>query len=267
AAGVAAMLASLPDFTMATRMATYDDGMRDLREPDLAIIVLEEEPARGLELIEAVHRSSPSTQVLAVSPVDDPDTIIRAVRKGADEHLSLPLDQHALLKVCIKVSEVRRGGKVNAAGRGGQLWVAFSPKGGVGVTTLVANLAFALRAMQRETAVLDLDVFAADLPLFLNLTSAYSLKDLAGNFKRLDSVFLQGAMMRHPSGLQILAAPPPSPGEAALDLTRDQTVEILELLAGMYQVTLVDTPGILTDAVRAALLAADRIFLVTELTI
>ena len=59
-----------------------------------------------------------------------------------------------------------------------------------------------------EVAAFDLDVYSADMPLFMNLTPAYSLRDLAGNFKRLDSVFIQNAMMRHPSGLQLLAAPP-----------------------------------------------------------
>src|SRR6185369_6486293 len=43
AAGVAAMFASLPDFTLATRTVGYEEGLRDLREPDLAVVVLEDD--------------------------------------------------------------------------------------------------------------------------------------------------------------------------------------------------------------------------------
>lgn len=267
AGGVAAMLASLPDFTMATRMAGYEEGLRDLRDPDLAIVVLGEVPTTGLGVIEAVHRALPSTQVLAVSPDEDPETIIKAMRAGADEHLALPLSQHALLKVCIKVSELRRVAQPEGGGRGGELWVVYSPKGGVGVTTLAANLALTLRAAGRDVALVDLDVYAGDIPLFLNVNPNYSLRDIFNNIKRLDSVFLQGTMIRHPSGLQLLAAPQPASGELPLFLSRDQTIEILELLSGTYHVTVVDTPGIPTDATRAALTVADRIILVTELTI
>jgi pilus assembly protein CpaE len=250
---------------VATRTADYEDGLRDLRDPDLVIVGLDGDPTVGLTVIEEVHRAAPSTQVLALAPDEDPELMIKAMRAGADEFLALPLSQHALLKVCIKVSELRRSDA--NGGRGGALWVAYSPKGGVGVTTLIVNLAHALRAEGREVALDDLDVYAGDVALFLNLSPSYTLRDVLVNVKRLDSVFLQGSMIRHPSGIQVLASPALAPGESPLFLARDHMLAILELLSGLYEVTLVDTPGVPTEAVRAALGAADRIFLATELSV
>ena len=266
AAQVTTMLKQLPGFSITARVTDYQTGIGDLGEPDLAIVILDADPVRGLTVIEEVHRNAPSTQVLAISPHDNPETIIKAMRAGADEFLSVPITPTSLLKVCIKLTELRRCTSPSATPRG-EVWVAYGAKGGVGVTTIVANLALALRAANRNTVCVDLDLYAGDLALFLNVTPMYTLLDIVSNFKRLDSVFLQGTMMRHPSGLALLAAPPPKEGEPPLSISGEQTLGILELLDGMHDVTLVDTPGIPTDSARAALTCADRILLVTELTI
>ena len=221
---VIGMLSRLPGFSLTTREMTYRAGgiqIHDSWEPHLAVIILGADPGPGLAVIEDVHRAAPAAQVLALAPEENPETIIKALRAGADEFLPLPLDGNGLLKVCIKVSAIRSSNKHNGRPRG-EVWVAHGVKGGVGVTTLVANLGVALSGAGRGTAVVDLDVHSGDLALFLNVTPGYSLRDIATNYKRLDSVFLQGTMVRHRSGLELLAAPTPVPGEPPLALTGEQ---------------------------------------------
>jgi pilus assembly protein CpaE len=267
---VIGMLSRLPGFSVTTREVTYDAGGVRLREgwdPHLAVVVLGADPGPGLAAIEEVHRTSPSAQVLALAPEENPETIIKALRAGADEFLPLPLDGSGLLKICIKVSAIRSStSKQNGRPRG-EVWVVHGVKGGVGVTTLVANLGIALRAAGRGTAVIDLDVHSGDLALFLNVTPGYSLRDIATNFKRLDSVFLQGTMVRHRSGLELLAAPAPVPGEPLLALAAEQTLAILDLLDRTHEVTVVDGGSFPLESTRAALGCADRILLVTELSL
>jgi pilus assembly protein CpaE len=265
AAGVAAMFASVPDFTLATRTVRYDEGLQDLRDPDLAVVVLEEDPTAGIAVIEGVRRSSRATHVVAVSLEDDAETIVRAMRAGAHEHLSLPLSQQELFKTCIKVVELRRG-RASRDDRHGQLWVAYGAKGGVGATTMAVNLAVALHPAQRDVALVALDEYAGDAALFLNVNPAYTLRHVAST-EHLDPVFLRGAMVRHASGLPMLAAPAAGRGEPPLDLSAKQTLAILELVTGLHELTLVDTPGIPSEATRAALGAADRVLLVTDLTV
>lgn len=265
AAGVAAMLASVPDFVLATRTVGYDEGLQDLREPNLAFVVLEEDPTAGIAVIEGVRRASQATHVVAVSLDDDAETIVRAMRAGADQHLSLPLSQQELFKTCIKVVELRRSRPAKDDGHG-ELWVAYGPKGGVGVTTLVVNLAVALRTAQRDVAIVDLDVYSGDAAFFLDVKPAYTLRQVAGS-EHLDPVFLRGAMSRHRSGLPILAAPAAGGDGPPLELSASQTLAILELVTGMHELTLVDTPGIPSESTRAALGAADRVLLVTDLTV
>jgi pilus assembly protein CpaE len=266
AAGVAAMLASLPDFVFATRTAGYAETQVSTKDLDLTIVVLDEDLGKGLSVIESLRRSSGGTHLVAVSTDDFPDTIVRTLRAGADEHLCLPLSQHDLLKVCLKVAEAARDGGPRHS-RSGALWVVYGPKGGVGATTLVVNLAIALRAAQRDVTLVDLDVYSGDAAFFLNVQPPYTLRDVVINYNRLDAVLLQGAMTRHPSGVSILAAPGIGRSAPPLEPTAEQTIGILELVTGMHELTLVNTPGILSDATRAALTRADQVFLVTDLTV
>ena len=266
---VIGMLSRLPGFAVTAREVGYAPGdipVEEGWEPHLAVVILGADPAPGLAVIEEVHRAAPAAQVLALAPEENPETIIKALRAGADEFLPLPLDGNGLLKVCIKVSAIRSSSRQTGRPRG-EVWVGYGAKGGVGVTTLVANLGVALRAAGRGTALVDLDVYSGDLALFLNVTPAYSLRDIATNFKRLDSVFLQGTMVRHRSGLEILAAPPPVPGDPPLALTAEQTLAVLDLLDRTHEVTLVDGGSLPLESTRAALGCADRIFVVTELSL
>lgn len=266
AAGVAAMLASLPDFVFATRTAGYTDTVGNARELDLVIVVLDDESQSGFGVIESLRRSARGAHLVAVSADDDRDTIVRTVRAGADEHLVLPLSQHDLLKVCIKVAEACRAATPHEV-RGGALWVVHGPKGGVGATTLAVNLAVALRATQHDVALVDLDAYAGDAAFFLNVQPTNTLRDIVTNHERLDALLIQGVITRHPTGLAILAASPPGRGQPPLEPTFDQTIDILELVTGMHELTLVNTPRILSEPTRAVLATADRIFLVTDLTV
>jgi pilus assembly protein CpaE len=256
------MLASIPDFVIATRTAGYREALQGARNLDLAIVLLDDEPSAGLDVIESLRRGGRSTHLVAVAPDDDPDTIVRTVRAGADEQLALPLSQHDLFKVCIKVAEACRDDAP-----GGELWVIHGPKGGVGATTVTVNLAVALQTARRDVALVDLDVYAGDAAFFLNVQPSNTLRDVVTNYDRLDAVLVQGATMRLPSGLSILASRGTARGEPPLEPTMQQTTDVLELVTGMHELTVVNTPRILSPATRAALLAADRIFLVTDLTV
>src|ERR1044071_859353 len=93
-------LSALPGFTITPRQVDYQNGLRALRDepPDLAVVIIGEDPGLGLAVTEAAHRSAPSTRVLALAANESPETIVRAMRAGADEFLPLPVAPSALLK-------------------------------------------------------------------------------------------------------------------------------------------------------------------------
>jgi len=261
-------LDALPGFSVTAREADYQEGLRVLPAtgPDLAIVIFDRDPARGLGVIEGVHRNAPGARVLAVGREENPQTIIKAVRAGADDFLLLPLSTSELIKVCIKVAEIRRHSKLQREGQG-EIWVVHAPKAGVGATTVAAHLALALREADRDVALLDLDLHAGELALVLNVTPEYTLRDITENDNRIDSLFLQGTMTRHRSGLELLAAPVLLPGESEPPLTESITGTVLDLLCSMHAVTVVDTPFLPSPAVQAALARANRVLLLTDLSL
>jgi pilus assembly protein CpaE len=218
----------------------------------------------ALALMEEVTRAAPSAQLFALSRDDSTENIVKAMRAGAGEFLSLPLDPPQVLKALIKVITLRR--LAVPRGAEGKIWTVYSPKGGSGVTTVAANLAVELTSMGKSVCLVDLDFQAGDLALFLNLNPSYTMLDIALNFRRLDSVFLQGTLTRHPSGLFLLAAPPHNSSDGG-SIPVDQVGTVLELLKSTYDVVIVDTARNLADETLAALQSANRILLLMELTL
>jgi pilus assembly protein CpaE len=242
------------------------DGLKLVRDgaPDVVMVVIDGDARGALALMEEIARVAPSAQLFALSRDDGTENIVKAMRAGASEFLSLPLDPQQVLKALIKVITLRRLVDPHAAV--GKLWTVYSPKGGAGTTTTAANLAVELAGMGKSVCMVDLDFQAGDLALYLNINPTYTMLDIALNFRRLDSVFLQGTLTRHASGAFLLAAPPHAGPEAGA-IPVEHVSAVLELLKSTYDVTIVDTARALTDETLAALHSADRILLLIELTL
>jgi pilus assembly protein CpaE len=265
-AEVRALLSGSDVATVTCTEGAFEDGMRLVRDaaPDVVMVVMDGDARGALSLMEEIVRAAPGAQLLALSRDASTENIIKAMRAGASEFLSLPLDPQQVLKALIKIITLRR--LAAPRGAGGQIWTVYGPKGGAGVTTAAANLGIELIAMGKSACVVDLDFQAGDLALVLNLNPHYTMLDIALNFRRLDSVFLQGTLARHPSGLFLLAAPPHGSPDTG-DIPVEQVSAVLELLKSLYDVVIVDTARALAEETLAALQGADRILLLIELTL
>jgi len=245
---------------------SFEDGLRLAKEttPDVIAVVMDGDARTGLALMEELNAALPASYIFAVSHDDSDENIIKAMRAGATEFLSLPLDRTQVLKALIKVTALRR--LAQPTGKPGQVWTVYAPKGGAGVTTLAANLACEIQAAGgRSVCLVDLDFQSSDVALFLNVNPVYTMMDIALNFRRLDSVFLQGTLARHPTGVYLLAAPPH--GTETPHIPVEQVTAVLDLLKTMYDVVIVDTPRSFNEETLAAFSAASRVLVVLELTL
>ncbi|HZP41015.1 MAG TPA: AAA family ATPase [Candidatus Binatia bacterium] len=245
--------------------APLEDGVRLAQElnPEVIAVVLDGNPRIAFALIEDVSRALPSAYIFALSQDDSTENIIKAMRAGATEFLSLPLDTSQAVRALIKVTALRR--LAHPTGKPAQVLTLYSPKGGAGVTTLAVNLALEIQARGKSVCVVDLDFQSSDIALFLNVNPLYTMMDITLNFRRLDSVFLQGTLTRHPSGVYVLAAP--SHGTDAPNIPVEQVRAVLDLLRTMYDVVIVDTPRALAGETLAAFSAASRVVLVIDLSL
>jgi pilus assembly protein CpaE len=90
----------------------------------------------------------------------------------------------------------------------GRLLVFLGAKGGAGVTTLACNFAVALaQESGQSTLLVDLDLPLGDAALNLGIVTEYSTINALQDADRLDSSFLNKLLIKHSSGVSVLAAP------------------------------------------------------------
>jgi pilus assembly protein CpaE len=181
----------------------------------------------GIAATEAVLRELPATQVVMLSVQGETDYLRRAMLAGARDFLTKPPTGDELMGTIRRVYEM---GKTRAAmmpaqpvsptavpaqrgraRRAGHVIAVFSPKGGVGCTTIAINLAMALQQMadnSEKIALMDASVQFGDVGVMLDLRANRSMADLAPHLDELDRDMLDSVMSPHGSGVKVLLAPP-----------------------------------------------------------
>ncbi|MDR3736118.1 MAG: AAA family ATPase [Acidobacteriaceae bacterium] len=184
-----------------------DDVSRLLEaEYDVIIVELDSNPEYSLKLVENICSSS-SVTVMVYSEQMFPEILVRCMRAGAREFLTQPITATTIAEAMARAS-VRRSAGRPIKRPTGKLLVFVGAKGGSGVTTIASNFAVSLAQESGRSAVLiDLNLPLGNAALDLGLTPQYSTATALMNFSRLDSNYLSTLLVKHRSGLSVLAAP------------------------------------------------------------
>jgi pilus assembly protein CpaE len=138
----------------------------------------------------------------------------------------------------------------------------YSPKGGVGCTTVAINLAVALQERGYDTLLIDGSLQFGDVEVMLNMRATTSIADLMDRLDDVDADLIGSVVASHESGLKVLLAPP-RPEMA--DLVNEEKVKaVLTALRDSFDYIVVDTSSTLSDVALAMLDASERIILITE---
>ncbi|HFE67199.1 MAG TPA: response regulator [Chloroflexi bacterium] len=190
----------------------------------------------------------------------------RAYKVGADDYLTKPFQPDELIahvSAVIRRTEKIHTGLFNA--HHGQVVSMFSPKGGVGTTTLAIQLAEAILIHEdRPVALLDLDLPFGGIAPMLNLDTRNSIVDLLNiPHNRLDLSLIQQFSQPHRANMLVI----PAPGRFISPETRPLSSSLRPVLDHLidagYQVIL-DLGSTLTRLTGQALRQSDLVFLVTS---
>jgi pilus assembly protein CpaE len=139
--------------------------------------------------------------------------------------------------------------------------VFFGAKGGAGTTTVAVNCGVEIaRLSQRSTVIVDLKPGLGEVALFCGVRQKYSLLDAIDNLHRLDREFLRELVLKHKSGLEILAGSDQFDRPGAAD--SGAVEELFRLLTRQCDYVLVDAGSQINSVTVAALYTADAMFLV-----
>lgn len=230
-------------------------------KPNAAIIALGSNPEVALKFIERVNKERPGTAIISAAQDASPDLIIRSMRAGAKEFLRIPISADELRTVLDRISDFSTT-HVEAPKKKGKMIAVFSSKGGCGTSFIATNLAAVLSA---KTVLVDLNLQAGDLPLFLGVESKYSIADMVEKRSRLDDELIASLVTPHSSKLSLLAAP--KEADSADEIEPQHIFEVLQKLRESFEYIVLDPQHTFDSITLAALDQSDEIVLVLTLDI
>jgi len=177
---------------------------------DVLLVEVDLQSSASTDAFVRLAAATPDRKIIAAARNAAPQDVRLLFRAGATDVLTAPFSPAAFQA---SLGELLTPGERGSAA--GRVISVIRGCGGAGATTVTLNLAALMSRQGRKststrgpTAVLDLDLQFGDADLALNLEPRSTVVDVLRAQDRFDSRLLQSAMIDHPSGLRLLAAPP-----------------------------------------------------------
>jgi Flp pilus assembly CpaE family ATPase len=228
---------------------------------DVIILDLDSDPAVALEIVEKASAGDAS-KIMVYSERADQRLAVRLIRAGAREYLLLPLEPGAVAEALARVSNNHRENAVPAEKTRGELLVFVGSKGGSGVTTVACNVAIALaRKAEQRILLIDLALPIGDAALCLGISAGYSTEDAFRNIDRLDGSLLQNLLVKHRSGVFVLAAPTKVP---EIEISKGAIDKLVTIARREFDHVIVDVGSRIDEAAKVLFEDASTIYLITQ---
>lgn len=241
------------------RLSSVPILVADGSNPDIVVVDGRGDVTAAVALVERLRAADATTGIFFVASDSNPDAILRSMRAGANEFFAWPLANDALAEGIKRTA----GRRATSAAPQATTMVFFGAKGGAGTTTMAVNSAVEIsRLSKRPTVIVDLKPGLGEVSLFLGVRSRYTLLDALDNLHRLDGDFMRELVVKHKSGLEMLAGSDlfdrPGPGDSsALE-------EVFRLLGRQYEYIVIDAGSQMNPCSVSALYTADMIGLVAN---
>jgi pilus assembly protein CpaE len=184
----------------------HTDPLHDAHPlPDVLILRFD---AESLAELATLAKTSPDTRppLIVVGPAGSADAMRLAVRSGARDFLAEPLNAEEFVAAIERLRHEPR--RSQASVQPADVTLVLGAAGGVGTSFVACNVAYAIqRETSAATLLIDLDVNAAPLTSFLDLSPERGLPTALGEVEYLDQHALAGYVTRHHSGLHLMGAP------------------------------------------------------------
>jgi pilus assembly protein CpaE len=252
-------------------------------QPDVVLMDINMPDMDGITATEQMAARAPASAVVMMSVQGEADYLRRSMLAGAREFLVKPFssdelttsirqvhirEREKLSRMAVVPVRATNGTAAAADDREPGVIVAFfSPKGGVGRTTIATNMAVAAATdLGKKVVLVDASFQFGDVGVLLNLNPRNkSIADLAPELEIGEPESLDTFVINHSSGIRVLLAPP-SPEMAEL-VTTSGVKRVLEALRAQHDLVIVDCTSWFNDTTLAILDMADVILTMLSLEI
>jgi pilus assembly protein CpaE len=277
------------DVVGAAASGTEAIGMATELLPDVVLMDINMPDMDGIAATEKLSAAVPTAAVVMMSVQGEADYLRRSMLAGAREFLVKPFSSDELTASIRQVytrereklsrmgaMPVMAAGGAGAAGaaasedgggRDGQVIAIFSPKGGVGRTTVAVNVAVAAATeLGKSVVLMDGSFQFGDVGVLLNLNPKNkSIADLVPELEAGEPESLDTFVINHSAGIRVLLAPP-SPEMAEL-ITPQGVKRVLDALRRNHDLVIVDCTSTFNDTTLAILDSADVVLTMLSLEI
>jgi pilus assembly protein CpaE len=254
--------------------------------PDVVLMDINMPDMDGIAATEQLGRAVPTASVVMMSVQGEADYLRRSMLAGAREFLVKPFSSDELtasirqvhnrerekasrLAVVTPAAEASGPVGTNPSGEPGQVVAVFSPKGGVGRTTVAVNMAVAAATeLGKKVVLVDGSFQFGDVGVLLNLNPKNkSIADLVPELEQAGNEVesIDTFVINHSAGIRVLLAPP-SPEMAEL-ITPSGIKRVIEALRLTHDLVVVDCTAFFNDTTLAILDSADIILTMLSLEI
>ena len=240
--------------------------------PEAVLVGIEEPMARPLQTIEALRGVLSDVPIIAYSSRADAESVRRTMLAGAHDYLTKPFKPkqpaQSILAALeqLETREAREVGQPAQPVTSGIVITVFGAKGGIGKTTIAANLAVALAQVTGgSVALADMDTQFGDVAIMMDIPVERTIVELARRADEVDRELIRDYLVRHWSHVRVLPAPF-EPSEWR-EIKPPQMEKIIAVLAQTHDFVVVDTPASFNDIVAVALDKANIVLLVTSMDI
>lgn len=225
----------------------------------------------GITATEKISVIAPSTAVIMMSVQDESDYLRKAMMAGARDFLVKPFSNSELINTIVKVHQKQQQLlKYTSASdedpkKEGKVITFFSPKGGVGKTTLAVNTAVAISDLtNKKVCIVDLDLQFGDVAILLDIPMNSTISDLIeSSTNPLDPDDIVSFGHRHASGVQCyLACAKPYYAEK---VKPDSIKQLLHALKEQFDYIIVDTASGFRDMELTAIDICDVVAMIVTL--
>jgi pilus assembly protein CpaE len=250
--------------------------------PDVVLMDINMPDMDGIAATERLAHEAPNAAVVMMSVQGEADYLRRSMLAGAREFLVKPFSSDELTasirqvysREQEKLSRLSATPVMAAAGAGrdeedrdGKVVAVFSPKGGVGRTTIAVNMAIAAATdLGKSVVLMDGSFQFGDVGVLLNLNPKNkSIADLVPELEQGEPESLDTFVINHSAGVRVLLAPP-SPEMAEL-ITPTAVKRVIEALRRQHDLVVIDCTSWFNDTTLSILDAADVVLTILSLEI
>jgi pilus assembly protein CpaE len=238
--------------------------LHEERSPNVLIVDIS-----GIDLpLSQIHRLAevcePGVTVIALGERNDIGLYRDLLQAGITDYIVKPLTPYIVAKSVQAAIEGQRAARISE--KLAKVVAVVGARGGVGATSTAVNLAWHLANRQsRRVALLDLDLQNGDCSIMLNVKPTSGLREAFENPIRLDSIFVERAMVPHGERLFVLNAEESLNDD--VEITSEGIEALLTVLRSQFHYLVVDVPRVTTQAFRNVLQAADVRVIVADPTL